>query len=278
MKATKRMSNPPNGLIMTEGNGTWVYAVSRPSQLESLIDLTGVDREPVRTVACSELAAVIGSVSLERFGETALRRNLEDLPWLEACSRTHHRVVEAVARSGPVVPMPLATVFRDDTGVLGMLAERRADIVSALRRVNGRAEWGVKVYYDPEVAVQGADRTTDASEDRQPVGSGRAYLHQRQAQLSAEESARNAAAVGAHEVHRTLAQLAAATHSRPPQDPRLRRGSLRMVLNNAYLLDDDRVEKFVTAAAALDDRHDAVRVELTGPWPPYSFTALGDPA
>jgi hypothetical protein len=49
-----------------------------------------------------------------------------------------------------------------------------------------------------------------------------------------------------------------------------------MVLNGAYLIDEDRTHEFVAMAAALDDRHPALRLELTGPWPPYSFATIED--
>ncbi|MEY7971422.1 GvpL/GvpF family gas vesicle protein, partial [Saccharomonospora xinjiangensis] len=35
---------------------------------------------------------------------------------------------------------------------------------------------------------------------------------------------------------------------------------------------------FAELVRELDAEHDAVRVELTGPWPPYSFAAVGQAA
>ena len=59
----------------------------------------------------------------------------------------------------------------------------------------------------------------------------------------------------------------------PPQSAQLSGRSESMVLNAAYLLDDDRAAGFAAAVEALSDRHPRLRLELTGPWPPYSFTA-----
>jgi hypothetical protein len=44
-----------------------------------------------------------------------------------------------------------------------------------------------------------------------------------------------------------------------------------MILNAAYLLDDERGDEFAAAVADLGREHPGVRLELTGPWPPYSF-------
>ena len=70
--------------------------------------------------------------------------------------------------------------------------------------------------------------------------------------------------------------LAVAARCHPPQDPRLTGESARMVLNGAYLLDDEHIDEFLAAAAALDDRHPGLRVGVTGPWPPYSFATVDE--
>jgi hypothetical protein len=49
-----------------------------------------------------------------------------------------------------------------------------------------------------------------------------------------------------------------------------------MVLNGAYLVDAGHGARFADAVKALADRHRAIRLELTGPWPPYSFAAVQD--
>jgi hypothetical protein len=60
----------------------------------------------------------------------------------------------------------------------------------------------------------------------------------------------------------------------PPQAPQLTGNDEQMLLNAAYLLDERRDEEFAGAVTALAGQHPAVRVELTGPWPPYSFAGV----
>jgi hypothetical protein len=50
-----------------------------------------------------------------------------------------------------------------------------------------------------------------------------------------------------------------------------------MILNGAYLVDDDRSAEFSAAVDRLADSHQPVRLELTGPWPPYTFACVGEP-
>jgi hypothetical protein len=48
------------------------------------------------------------------------------------------------------------------------------------------------------------------------------------------------------------------------------------LLNAAYLLDASAVVTFTAAVAGLATAHPELRVELTGPWPPYSFAGEDD--
>jgi hypothetical protein len=259
---------------MAEGTGVWVYAVAEPAAMASLAPLTGVGRGPVRAIAAGGLAAAAEDVPLAEFGETALRRNLEDLAWLEATARAHHRVVAAVARHGPVVPMRLATVYQGDAGVAAMLAERSGDLHTALRRIRARAEWGVKAYVArrPETGHQAGPAAEGGPGTGAPApGAGAAYLRRRRDELSASKNARQDALASAEAVHAALSRLAVEARLHPPQAPQLTGSTAAMVLNAAYLLDGQQDEAFAAAVADLAERHPGIRLELTGPWPPYSF-------
>src|SRR5215471_8162495 len=109
---------------VVEPNGIWVYAITDSIDLTPLAQIRGVGGRRVRTVTAAGLTAVAEDVSLAEFGEEALRRNLEDLNWLETTARAHHELIAA------------------------MLTERGADFRSALRRISGHMEWGVKAYAD----------------------------------------------------------------------------------------------------------------------------------
>ncbi|GAB3975805.1 hypothetical protein GCM10029978_060890 [Actinoallomurus acanthiterrae] len=130
---------------MTE-SGTYLYAIAPDTRAALPSGLTGLLGAPVRTITEAGLVAYAGSVPLEQFGEEGLKRNLEDLAWLEATARAHHQVVEAAAAVGPVAPVRLVTVYRDDEQIRRLLRERAEEFTDVLARVTGRREWGVKIY------------------------------------------------------------------------------------------------------------------------------------
>lgn len=257
---------------MTDGTGVWLYAVTDDRLAEGdLGGLAGVAGESVRAVGSGGLTAVVGSVPLAVFGEEPLKRNLEDLSWLEATARAHDAVVSTVAQRGPAVPLRLATVYLDDARVRDLLDERQADFESALTLVTGRTEWGVKAYGDRQAL---ADAVAEAQIASSAKGSGTAYLLRRRAQLAAQESVERDAAARADEIHSRLLRQAAAGRRQPATDPALSGRRDWMVLNGTYLVDDDRADEFARAVEELRKEYRGIRLELTGPWPPYSFAGV----
>ncbi|HET9080267.1 MAG TPA: GvpL/GvpF family gas vesicle protein [Trebonia sp.] len=277
--------------MSTASTGVWAYAITEQDRLDrpdgevDLSWLSGVGEAAVRTITCSGLTALASDVSLAEFGEAPLRDNLENLAWLDEVARLHHYVVDAAARLVPLLPVRLATVYSGDAAVRAALADHRADLRDALHRVGGRVEWGVKAY-----ATAGEDEAARVPAARVPAevpaetpaggaanggprgGAGLAYLKRRRGQLAAGREARAAAVLGAQTLHTELAGKAAAAMIRPPQSAQLSGIRQPMLLNAAYLLDAGEGPDFTTAVATEATAHPELRIELTGPWPPYSFT------
>jgi Gas vesicle synthesis protein GvpL/GvpF len=272
-RRTAETRGRPGGIV--ERRGVWVYAVAERVPAAPLSQLRGVGGGPVRTIAAAGLAAVAEDVGLAEFGEEALRRNLEDLAWLEATARAHHRIIDAVAQRDPLVPMRLATVYSSDAGVTAVLAGRNADFRTALLRISGRKEWGVKAYAVRRSEPGGT--AADSSGSAIPGGgAGTAYLRRRRDQLAAQKNAGRETQANVQIIHAELSRHAAGSRLHPPHAPQLGVGQERMVLNAAYLLDEERTENFGALVLALGQHYPHVRLELTGPWPPYSFTGTGE--
>jgi len=163
-------------------------------------------------------------------------------------------VIASLAEDNPVLPVRLATVYPDDGTIRRQLAERRAELAVMVESFRGTQEWGVKVYADPY---------------GQPVGPGVP------ADLPSLEPLWLQAEACAEEIGQALSDVAVAARRRPSPDPRFGADSGWMVLNGAYLLEAERADEFAEIVASVIEEHAALRAEVTGPWPPYSF-AEGD--
>lgn len=250
------------------GRASYAYAVARSFDPAQLAGVRGVDGAEVRLVRYRDLVAVVSPVPLTEFDEAALRTKLEWLPWLEATARAHHAVVDAVATSSVTLPLRLATVYRGDERVTEVLRQSYRRFHAALDRLAGRVELGVKAYTDPQAMAPATVPSASSP--------GRDYLRRRRAQHRAHDHAWQRAAASAERVDATLAGLAVDSRRRPPQRPQLSGARGENVLNAAYLVDAGRTDEFAAVARCLDAEAPGTRIELTGPWAPYSFALPDD--
>jgi hypothetical protein len=265
------------GTAAGDGLAVYLYGVARGLDPAALDGVAGVGGAPVRTVPAGTLTALVSTVRLEEYGEAALRENLEDLAWLEATARAHHDVVDLAAHAAPTAPVRIATLYRDDARVAQVLAEQGEAFARALDRVTGRAEWGVKAYAHRE-ALEPAEPPEPAPEPAPQAGAGTAYLRRRQDERRRRADAGRKVGEQAAAIHDRLAGLAVAARHHPPQDPKLSGRAGVQILNVAYLLEEGDAAAFAEAARAAGERCPGIEVEVTGPWPPYSFIDTTDPA
>lgn len=250
---------------MPTDTASYVYLAARDVPDDVVTGLTGVAGSPLRLVRNAGLTAVVSSVDLAEFGEDGLRRNLEDLAWLERVARAHDQVVHQVGRVTAVAPWRLATIMLDDDRVAELLGSWETELKASLDRVEGCSEWSVKMLTSVAEPAAGPPEPT----------TGTAYLQQRRAANARQAERAQNASVEADQLHVALSQLTMASRRLPPQDRRLTGHKGDMVLNGAYLVRDDESEKF--AALVEQFRYelgDTGRLELNGPWPPYSFATL----
>jgi Gas vesicle synthesis protein GvpL/GvpF len=259
------------------GDGLWAYCVARAG--ETLPErLPGVDeRGQVERLEHAQLAALVSRVPLSEFGEDPLRRNLNDLDWLERVARGHEAVLERAIEQATIVPLRLCTIFENEDGVRRMLEDQRLALSTALEVLSGHQEWGVKLLADREL-LEAAARTrspeADALADQLDTRSaGGNYMLRRRLERHVREAADELAVSVADDVHARLQDWASDAVLNPPQNRDLSGHEGEMLLNGAYLVETPKVERLRKLVGELRERHRelGVRLELTGPWPPYNF-------
>ncbi|MFI1753003.1 GvpL/GvpF family gas vesicle protein [Streptomyces sp. NPDC020571] len=249
------------------------FAVTRtPPDPDGLASARGHEEGgPLRVLRAGGLCLVVQDVPAALFGEEALTERLNRPEDLERCARAHHRGVEAAAGRGPVVPLPMATLYRGDLTAARAVAARQPVLDTLLDRLRDRTEWAVKVHA-AEAAPEAAGDTGTVA----PTGSGgggRAYLSRVSARRREERGARGKALAEAEAVDAALRRHAVAATRHRPQSERLTGRRTPQLLNAAYLVEDARRADFTAALARFTagGPHPAVRVEASGPWIPYSF-------
>ncbi|MFE6710893.1 GvpL/GvpF family gas vesicle protein [Streptomyces sp. NPDC057695] len=217
------------------------------------------------------LAFVVSRVAADEFDERTLKARFEDMEWLEGIARAHHEVVQSLSRAGAVLPLRLATLYQDDRSAREALAVQRALFAARIALLRDRSEWGVKLYIGPTEPTEPAEgRTAEPRGSAGTASPGKAYLRHRRAQHHAREDHYRNAQEAAQRIDTLVSRFGTHRVRHPAQRGALA-GPEENVLNDAYLVPDDLTEDFRAALAAVATDLDGVRVEVTGPWAPYSF-------
>jgi len=241
-------------------NSSYLYGVV-PAEAAGDFGPIGLDGGAVRTISDGGIGIVASHASPIPFAQAAPERTLQ-------CLAQHQRVLEAVMRGSPVIPLKFGTYADDERGVLGILRAGQSEFAAALARYADKVEvdlaavWGDLTGVLAEIA---GDETVIAAKAR--VGDqGPATTAQciRLGQLVKELLDRRNKAVA----DGLLAALRARWQNivvNPARDD-------AAVLNAAVLIGRAEEAAFDQALEQLDRRHGGrINFRRVGPLPPYSF-------
>ncbi len=227
-----------------------------------------------------DLSAVACEVPATQFGRAALEERLKDMAWVQELVLSHQAMLADLLDGCAVAPLQFCTVCSSADKVAGMLAERYDDLSRILDRLAGALEWGVKLCADPAVLKAATIASAPALQaQRQAVAkasAGAAYMLRKKLEVAAEKETERATDRCAQDSHDRLAATARAAALNAIQTPEVHgHAGWTMLLNGAYLVATAEEERFRAALQDLEAEYSpgGFTYELTGPWPPYSFTA-----
>jgi hypothetical protein len=256
--------------------GWYVYGVvAEGCQLDQLAGID--DAHPIGMVPGEGIEAVASRVPLGEFGEESLREHLNDLAWLEENARRHEHILDRVREQTTLVPMRLCTIYRTETSVREMLAREHEFLADALRRLEARTEWGVKLFVSPTglemVGEHGSAAVRDVRQRLSEAGPGESYLLEKRLEGLRQAESESLLEELCMAAHGRLSALSVEAKLNPLQPRELTNRDGRMILNGVYLVDDGRSDEFSAHVGGLADEYAGygLEVELTGPWPPYNF-------
>jgi hypothetical protein len=275
----QRHTEPGQSRPDEPGELAWAYCVLRADDAWPS-DLQGVAPDgAVHAVRNGDLIALVSPVPRAEFAAEPLRRNLNDMGWLEQVARAHERVLDQTLQLSTIVPLSMCTLYEGPERVREVLVREHDAFAEALKALEGRWEWAVKVLVDGDRLLAAVGRDADTGEtstvERHPSGEGGAYMARRRRERQNREAANALAAQIAEHVHARLQDWALDAVTRPAQNPQLSGHHGRMVLNAAYLVERERTAALRELVADLEQRHAdlGAQIEITGPWPPYNFVS-----
>ena len=169
----------------------------------------------------------------------------------------HHRQVEAIfAHVESILPAQFATLLASEDELCDRLTSQREPLLAQLERVRGSAELAVTALW---MGPDGMPPNVSADTP------GRRYLLERQARIAGSEQRQERARQLARELeHEVGPEMIEARHTFCPSE--------FIGLSSALLV---RRWRAVEVRVRLVRPEQDVRILVNGPWPPYTFAAVG---
>jgi hypothetical protein len=221
-------------------------------QAEGIDGSAGVEAREVNGFLCW-----VSRVSRAEFAD-ALSERMQDLEWLSAAGVRHQRVVAELARHSTALPARFGTIFLTEKSLAEDVAHRKAELNAALQKISGADEWGIKIF-----------RLAEPIKAAVPGETGSAYLERKAKAMQPRERA------VAPEVKQFAESLEALAREVAPGGS-ITQGQPALEWQTSILLPRTVKPKFDAAIQRFArDQKQKYRIEVTGPWPPYSFVKHG---
>lgn len=247
-----------------------------------------VEPEAAATVVSwRDLNALVNLVPSDTYSSEALARLLRNPKWLFPRAARHDAAIRRVMEAHPVLPARFGTVFRSPASLTEALRSWYRRIHRYLDEVGHAEEWGLKVYAG--VGAGGPAGDPSPAEPSEPPrggdgppgsGGGRDYLLEKRRRRDASRRAERRLAALAEGIFEEAGARSQRARRNPVfgtegGDPRG-----RMILNAAFLVRRGDVPGFRRRLAGLARAHEVegLRLEESGPWPPYNFCPRLEPS
>jgi hypothetical protein len=240
------------------GNALYLYGISKPSGAKAgKVAAAGIDGiHPVQSLVCGDYLCWVSAVDGKAFSD-AIHGNMENLEWLALHGVRHQQAVAEIFGGHTIIPARFGTVFSGEPALLKNVQERKRGLEKVFAKISGAEEWGVKVFAEQAPATPMPKQ----------VRSGKDYLKLKSAKLKKGPERDTS---GLQEFAAALEKIAldsAPSGKVSGTQPSLLWQATFLVPRSRRKPWDEALQIFVKKWSGKR------RIEVNGPWPPYSFVA-----
>jgi len=222
--------------------------------------------------------AAVSNVQREEFCGPEAETRMQDLAWMGPRACRHEAVIEKVMRFSPVLPARFATLFSSLESLEEFMKSHHAGVRRFLNRVAGKDEWAVKGMLETRKAKEAMFSESLAGREQELSGltQGARYLLDRRLRADVERELKTWMQQICEELIQDVRQIAAPFLQRPVLSLGTEKEDREMVLNYAFLVPRISRSDFHRRLSDANASHRGrgLNFEVSGPWPPYSFSPL----
>jgi hypothetical protein len=268
------------------GSSYGLYAYGLVGRNPAPLALLGIDKKsPVYPVEGEDSCVMVSEIDVDTF-QQHVKNLVFDLTGgvgsapsgTEELLQAHEDVVDTLMKSTTVVPFQFGTILKDELAALKMLQEYEGKFKTLLAKFVGRAEWGMKVYADQRAFMQYLVQVEPALKNlvgkQEGSSRGVAYLLGRKMEEELKDNALTRLTEVSEAIFHTLGTVAYEGKLNKTLPQKLTGKKKEMILNTVYLVEREKAATFCQQGKRLMEQYNVMGLDLevSGPWPPYSFT------
>lgn len=264
--------------VKTEEKGLlYLYCIT---QKEPRLEDIGNLAEGVYFIHHRGVYAVVGRVKSNEFSEENLKKNLADLEWIKKKVGIHEGVIGRVMQGCCVLPFKFATIFNAEEGIKSIIDEDIEGFKNNLTNLEGKQEWGIKLYYDMErlkgYITRKNQEVLKIDEEINSSPKGKAFFLKKKREGLIKNIINGEINRYGKESFEILKALSIETRINKLLPKEVTEREDEMILNAAFLVDRDKAVEFLSTANGLRTKYSkrGIRLSCTGPWPPYNFCQI----
>ncbi len=255
------------------GNGIYLFCFARRTGFPTL-QVSGVDDlHPVSQWEYKDIVAVLGVSSINDFCGPEAETRMKDLAWIGPRACRHEEVIEEVMRFSPAFPASFGTIFSSFDALEKLLDVHYDKISRFLDKADGKEEWAVKGLLNRAQARKSFSTLMLSREEERlaSMSPGKRYLAEQQIRSSADSELFTRLKKVIKGIGNDLCRYSSEFRERKVFSPDSE--SMEMVLNWAFWIKREDRDDFRAGICIANEQHDmqGLLLQLSGPWPPYSF-------
>jgi len=264
----------------SKNEATYLYCVAE-NGVETSLGKIGLDGEEVYTIPFMELCAVVHSCSPKLYQS-------EDNEVIKRWVVTHEKVVEiAWERFGTILPIGFDTIIKGEKdkspeeNIKSWLEKDYANLKEKINKIRGKAEYGIQIFWEPKFVAEKIAKTNPEirrmDQDIKLKPKGMAYMLKHKLENFLKKEMEKKASLCFEDFHARIKNCV--DEIRVEKTKKISAGSIgdekqQMIMNLSCLVDEKKSKQLGEELEKIN-MEEGFNVRFTGPWPPYSFVALG---
>jgi hypothetical protein len=221
-------------------------------------------------------------VSDLEFSEENIKKNISDEQWLNKHAREHISMISKIMEKNTVIPFNFGTIYKSNERLIEFLDKNTIALFKVLKYLENKEEWSVKIFCDKNKIVQNistlSDNIADIEYQIKSSTPGKAYiLGKKRDEILENEISK---------IYNTYSKNLFSALKSYTDEYRLNLilsndvtgRDEDMIVNATFLIQKQNLIDFIKKTDELVLEYDNIGLylDVTGPWPPYTFVNLSN--